>query len=174
MLQSLLIANRSEIACRSILPKRSLGRGTVRRTVEGHAGFGGIYDVRHGPLEIAEHVPGRHPKRRHAMIGQKRIARVVELGLVAPTMRLAIDLDAQPGFGAVEIEHERTRGMLAAKFKSGWSGAELLPKNHLGQRHDAPELARASHRHSRLVQHRACPSTMLRMVPLPQRSLGRV
>src|SRR3546814_18852303 len=55
-------------------------------------------------------------------------------------MREAIDFDRQTNRGAVEIEHIRSRRMLAAKFEPSRALSQLAPKCRFGQAHFAAQL----------------------------------
>ena len=155
------------------LPKFHLGRGTVRRTVEGHTVASLRNDVTDDIVQIAKHVAGRDSHYRDTMLRQKGIAPRIALGPIRAPMNLAIHFHRQPSRRAVKVQHIRPRRMLPPKPQPLGSFAKDAPKNHLGQRHLAPQSPCASHRPAGLRRYPHCPSTMLRMVPLPKHSLGR-
>ena len=173
MIQSLIIANRGTS---SILPELCSGRGTARRSrgVEGQARGRRAQDMRHHRVEFAQHISRRDAQCLDSVFGKKRVSPRISRSLRLETMSLAIDFDAQTGFGAVEIENVRPRRMLATKFQPVRASTKLRPQGHFGERERAAKLACSSNRLARFAQHSACPSTMLCMVPLPKPSLGRI
>ncbi len=155
------------------LPKFHLGRGTVRRTVEGQAIASLSDDIANDAVQIAKHLAGRNTQDGHAMLREKRIAPRVPLRPVSPLMGFPIDLHRKLCRRAVEVEHIRPRRMLPAKTQAFRPLAQDTPQHDLRQRQVAPEMSRSSYRPARLRRYSHRPSTMLRMVPLPKHSLGR-
>ncbi len=156
------------------LPKFHLGRGTVRRTVEGQAIASLHHDIANDMIQIAKHVTRRDPQNRNAVLSQKRIAPGIPLRSVATPMHLAVNFDRQPRRRTVEVQHIRPRRMLSAKPQPLGPIAQHAPQCDLGQRHVPPQSARSPHRPARLRRYPHRPSTMaIAMVPLPKHSLGR-
>ena len=155
------------------LPKFHLGRGTVRRTVEGQAIASLHNDITNDMIQIAKHVTRRDPQNRHAMLAQKSIPPNIPLRPVPALMSLAIHLDRQARRRAIEVEHIGPSRMLPAKPQAFGPLAQNAPEQDLGQRHVPPQSPCASHRPARLRRYSHRPSTMLRMVPLPKQGLGR-
>ena len=176
MITSLLITNRGEIALPSILPELCSGRGTARhrRGVEGRARRRLAKNVPHHGVEIAKDIARGDAQRFDAVCGEQGVPPGISRGPILEAMRLAIDFDAQPRLGAVEIEDIRTRRMLATKFQPVRAGAKLCPQGNFGKREGAAQCSRSSNCLARFAQHSVCPSTMLCMVPLPKQSLGRI
>src|SRR5213082_2438703 len=92
-------------------------------------------------------------------------------------MRLAIHFDCQSCIAAEEVDDIRPGGMLSPKFESVGTLSKPMPENHFWQRHLASKLARALRRArsclgGNILQHD--PSTVLRTVPLPETSSGRI
>lgn len=176
MLKGLLIANRGEISCPSILPELVSGRGTARRSrgVEGRALCCDMQDVCHHGVEIAQDIARGDPERLDVMRRQNRIPPFIALRPIAKFMRHAINFDAQANLGAVEIKDIGTGRMLATKLQSIRSRSQLRPQSDFGQAQLAAKSARAFYGLARFAQHRPRPSTMLCMVPLTKPSLGKI
>ena len=158
----------------SILPKFHLGRGTVRRTVEGHAIASLRDNVTDNAVQIAKHFASGDAQHGHPMPGQKRIATSIPLRPVATLVSFAIHLDRQPRRRAIEIQHISPRRMLSSKAQPLGPLAQDTPQHDLRQRHIPPHSPCASHRPARLRRYSHRPSTIAdAMVPLPKHSLGR-
>ncbi|GAM00255.1 hypothetical protein SP5_026_00030 [Sphingomonas parapaucimobilis NBRC 15100] len=156
------------------LPKLRLGRGTVRRTVEGQAVASLCDDVTDDAIQIAKYVSGRDAQDGDPMLRQNRIAPSIPLGSIPAFVNLAIDLDGQPRRRAVEVQHIRPRRMLPAKPQPFGPLAEDAPQHDLGQRQITPESTRFLNRPAWLRRYSHRPSTIAgAMVPLPKHSLGR-
>ena len=108
------------------------------------------------------------------MHGKQRIPFLITQRLVDPVMTVAVDFDARPSASTIEVEREETCGVLMSELKSVRPLAQFLPEQHLRQRHLAAQASCVPNSLRRLFQYRACPFTMLRMVPLPKTSLGRI
>jgi hypothetical protein len=94
-------------------------------------------------------------------------------------MRFPVDLNRQPCVAAEEVEHIGPGGVLPAKLEAARSSPKPMPEDHLRKGHLAPQMPRISRRaRSRLwreiLQHWRHPSTVLRTVPLPEASSGRI
>ena len=96
-------------------------------------------------------------------------------------VRETIDLNRKSDGRAVKVEDVATCRMLASEFEAAWACAQLAPQNRLWQAHFAAQLAGELERGAWASDHRRgfraiirvsgitrlCPSTILRMVPLP-------
>ena len=156
------------------LPKFNLGRGTVRRTVEGQAIASPRDDVTHDAIQIAKHIPSGYVQNRHSMLAQKCVAPSIPLRPITTPVNLAIDLDGQPRRRAVEVQHIGPRRMLPTKPQAVGTLAKDAPQHDLGQCQFASQSSRFPNRPARLCRYSHRPSTMATaMVPLPKHSLGR-
>jgi hypothetical protein len=127
----------------------------------------------HDRIKLPQNIDGLNSDRLDAMVGQQRVTLFVADRLIDPVVRVTIDFDAKPRSRAIEVEGKQPGRMLMAKLELKGAFPQLLPKQNLRKRHLASQPLRAFHSRRRFLQHRACPSTMLRMVPLPKTSLGR-
>ena len=164
----------------SILPQLRWGRGTIRRTVEGRAPARVVGDQSQDTLEIPQYFRRWNPHRHNAIGSQPLIASFIPLRPGTAFMRLPVHLDAQLRTVAVEIERIRSGRMLFAPVESPSTATKLLPQKHLGKGKRTPQRSGPAIRFARAFQHAArsrsscaTPSTMLRMVPLPETSSGR-
>ena len=164
-----------------ILPRRSRGRGTVRRTVEARALARVKADIRQHPLQIPQHLGRRNPQRSDALFHDPRVAPYVTRRPRSTVVRLPIHLDAKLGGVAIEVERVGPRRMLLAPMEARLPPPKLLPQQNFRKAHLAPEsfgLAlgfSCSYEHETRSRPRfARPSTMLRMVPLPQQAGGGI
>ena len=163
-----------------ILPRRSRGRGTVRRTVEGRALARVSFDEGKNALDVPEHFSRRDADRQNLVGRHPGITAGIPNSTTAALMRLAIYLHAQLCSITVEIQRVRTRGMLLAPVKPRLLLSQLLPKQHLRHAHRASKFARSAIGSAGAFEHLfrflprlwRGPSTMLRMVPLPQQAGG--
>ena len=162
----------------SILPKCGLGRGTARqcRVVEGQVltFMRCRNNMNDSAIQIGQNVARRDPQRRNAMVGKHSIAPHIKSRLVTTIMRLAINFNAQPPLRTIEIKHERSGGMLTAKAQAIWPFSQFLPQYDFWQAHVAAQCPRALDCFRWFFEHYLNPSTMLRMVPLPMASMGRI
>ena len=138
-----------------------MGRGTARRAVEGQCGA----EKAIGNLDgIPQHVRGRNANQDKPALAQESLASFVPNGSIAVEVARPIDLDRELCRRTIEIEDIRTDGMLASKFDAV-RVSKMLPKQDLGQAHLAAERTGSAYR--------ICPSTSLRLVPLPTLGVGR-
>ena len=180
MIKSLFIANRGRIAC-SILPELASGRGTARRSrvVEGQARRCFVDDPAKHRIGISKHLNSGNSQRLDAGRTKPGVARLVPLGPISARVRFAVDLERESGIAAEEIEHERSSGMLAAELQPGRTLPQPMPERNFWEGHlatQAPGIAcrpRASLWRD-VLEHWLDPATMLRMVPLPETSSGRI
>ena len=103
-----------------LAPVRSspLGRGTSAAWWRGlpasPAGAERFADQPFGDrVRVAKHVNGRHADHADAVRGQPGIAALVRAHLVEVTVACAVDLDAEAGALAVEVEDVRAERVLA-------------------------------------------------------------
>ena len=181
MIPSFLNANCGEIALRSILPELVSGRGTARRSrvVEGQACARCVDYTLGASVGIAQDLSGGNPQRRDPSLGKEGIAFRIALRPVAHVVRDTIDLDPQPCIAAIKVEDEIVTAVLATKLEAIGAGLKHAPQQNFGQRHFPAQLARFANGSGgrfwrNIFQHRKNPSTMLRMVPLPETSSGRI
>ena len=155
-----------------ILP--GTGRGTARRVVEGQARPAGRNNEIYDRAQVGQYVAGGYPQDVHELASQPPVPIRVPLGLVSAIMRLAVDLDRERGVEAIEVEYIGAGGMLPSELDAGGALAQFAPQQNLGQSHGPAQFARLFHCSRWSRQHHASPSTMLRMVPLPETSSGRI
>ena len=156
------------------------GRGTARRSrvVEGQA-RGSLGDnASNNHVQILKHIGRRNTHRRDPAIGKPVVADIITGRLLPPRMRLAIDFDRQPRVAAVKIQRVGARRVLAAELQTTRSSAQRLSQQHFRQSHRLPQSARLTDRPRfclwrDILERNGHPSTMLRMVPLPETSSGR-
>ena len=164
---------------RSILPELASGRGTSRRSrmVEGQASLRLVDNPAKDRVRIFEDIGGRNTQCLDSSGPQALVPNVIPPGPVAARMRLPVHFDRQPRVGAEKIQHIGSGRMLASKLQAIRALSKPMPDDDLGQSHLATKLACAA-RGSRLrlwcdvFQH--FPSTVLRTVPLPETSSGRI
>jgi len=165
----------------SFLPELVSGRGTTRhrRVVEGQPRTCSYDNMAYYALNISEYVYRRYSQCRDTSRCEPSISTSIALRPVSTAVRFAIDLDRQPRITAIEVETKLFPcRALSPKFQVAGPLSQLLPKQNFWQRHLATEPTRLSNRlHLSLrcdvSEHSPCPSTMLRMVPLPEPSSGR-
>lgn len=168
------------VAPSSFLPELVSGRGTVRRTVEGHALPRVFADGAHHAFDASEHFSRGYSQGENAVRCQPGVTSGISSGPASPLMRFAIDFDAKLRRIAVEIKRIYPCRMLTAAAMAGSVPSELLPKHDFGKRHLpslrfglSPRLSCALEYGFWPLPRFARPSTMLCMVPLPQQSWGR-
>lgn len=130
--------------------------------------------MRHYSVEIVQDIPSGDPQGLDSMLREQSIATGVSFRALFKAMRFAIDFDAQPRFGAVEIKNVGSCGMLAPKLESVRTRPKVLPQCDFGEREGSAKPACSSDGLAWFAQHGACPPTMFHMVPLPKTSLGRI
>src|SRR3546814_17511172 len=79
----------------------------------------------------------------------------------------SIHLDRQPHGRTIEIQNIDTRRVLAPKLEAVWPPPQQAPEHPLGKAHFAAQFSGELERVAWAGDHRGCPSTILRMVPLP-------
>jgi len=165
----------------SILPELVSGRGTARqsRVVEGQSGAGSGYDGHCSGIAITQDVGRADANRLYARLKEPAITRFVSLWPKAVFMRATVNLDGKSRVAAVEVDNVGAARMLASKFHALWARAQHTPQQHLRQAHRTSKSSRLRDGTgfslwSRIAKHKDYPSTMLRMVPLPETSSGRI
>ncbi len=98
-----------------------------------------LRDERQDRLEVAQNLLCGDSNRLYPLLHQQPIPPLIALWVPAHVVGLAVDLDAEPGLQAVEIQHIRSRRMLASEFVPAGAGAKDAPKQHLGKRHHLSE-----------------------------------
>ena len=164
-----------------ILPELVSGRGTSRRSrmVEGQACRGFVnYPSKHR-VRIVQNVARCDAQRPDPDRFEPSISCPVTDRLIASRVSYAIDFDGQPRVSAKEINDVRTARMLTAKLEATRSLTQPTPENYFRKTHLSPKLAcfdrRAGASFRRDVfEHPLFPSTVLRTVPLPETSSGRI
>ena len=90
---------------------RSMGRGTIRRMVEGEAPLLNSGDDR---LRTIYRVAHRDTHRLDTARRQPKVANAITRGSIAQVMRRTIDFDRQSGLRTIEVQHIRADRMLAS------------------------------------------------------------
>jgi hypothetical protein len=163
-----------------ILPELASGRGTARRSrvVEGQAHSRASDDVSKDCVDILEDLPRGYPEGVDFSSGKPGVARCIPPRPISKGVGFPIDFDREPGIAAEEVENIGPAWMLSAELHSLRLMSQALPKNHLRQGHRLPKdpcvlNAVGSRFGCNIFEHPEGPSTMLRMVPLPETSSGR-
>jgi hypothetical protein len=162
-----------------ILPELGSGRGTARRSrvVEGQARRRFVNNPPQHRVRVVEHGSCRNTQRLNSNRLQPFVTRGISLRTVAARMGLTVDLHGKPGIAAEKIEHISACRMQPAELQPGRALAEPMPEDHFGKGHLTPQPARVgcgtrSRLRCDVFEHG--PSTVLRTVPLPETSSGRI
>ena len=165
----------------SFLPELVSGRGTARRSrvVEGQACSRRIDDIRRAGFSIAHYIGSWNAKRFDSGRREEGIPPCVAAWPVAHIVRDTIDLDAQSCIAAIEIENEIITTVLTSEFEAIGARLKYAPQQHFRKRHLSAQSAgfpngAGGRFRCNIPEHRIHPSTMLRMVPLPETSSGRI
>jgi hypothetical protein len=165
----------------SILPELVSGRGTARRSrvVEGQPQDRLRDNSAHYGIKVRKHLASRDSQSLDSSGTEPRVSRGVSLGSTATVMRFSVELDGEPRIAAEEVEIVRPGRMLASELQTCGSGSKHLPEEHFREAHFAAQAACLPNRSSSaswrdVLEHGVGPSTMLRMVPLPETSSGRI
>jgi hypothetical protein len=147
--------------------------------VEGQAQDRFCHDPAHHAIEVRQHLPSRDSHRFDTRSSEPAVSRGVAGGTVSPLMGFAVDLYRKACIAAEEVEVVRAGRMLASEFQACRSGSKHLPEENFRKAQFSAEAARLSNGSSSaarrdVLEHCGCPSTMLRMVPLPETSSGRI
>jgi hypothetical protein len=164
----------------SVLPELVSGRGTAQRSgvVEGQARRCFIDDPAENRIGTFENVSGRNGQCLDPGFAEPIVSCLIALRSMSARMSLAIDFDRQASVAAEEIKHEGTSRMLPPELQSGGTLPQPMPQENFRETHLPAQVsslaAGACARIGRdILKRRLYPSTMLRMVPLPQTSSGR-
>ena len=163
-----------------VLPELASGRGTARqrRVVEGQSCSSRSNDRIENRPDVTKNFRRRYPEGLYSGGSHPPVASRVSAGSVAAIMDLAVNFDRQTGIAAEKVQDVGAAGMLAAKLQAVRPLSQRLPEHDLGKGHFATQPAcRADASLSSFrcdVLKHFCPSTMLRMVPLPEPSSGRI
>ncbi len=96
-----------------------MGRGTVPAKagmVEGDLPQAAPHKHFRHIIRRFQHLSRRYPHDGNPLLRQPRVALQISHRPVAPVMGNPVDLDAQLGLGAIEIQHIGPDRMLAAEF----------------------------------------------------------
>ncbi len=148
--------------------------------VEGHGPLSGrcqpfptnLHHPRHDCALVLHHKPGRYPGRCHTSAPQPARPSLIFAGLKHRVMNPAINFNRQLGCRAIEVEYVVACCVLPPELEPAGPLPQFAPQQAFGQRHLTPQLAGLLYRISPSGEMTGCPSTMLRMVPLPRR--GRI
>ncbi len=107
-----------------------MGRGTVRKTVEGvgrKRGDGGGRTI-----GIVQHGGGHDADDVMAITAEKGIAVGIAHRSIAAPVRFAVDLDRGAGGAAIQVDDTMADRMLPTEFEAGLMALQPLPQKHLG------------------------------------------
>ncbi|KTE22068.1 hypothetical protein ATE67_05430 [Sphingopyxis sp. H050] len=122
---------------------------------------------RHRTLQICHDGRCRYTQRCDMLRLQKaRPSSIVSHGMLA-VMCQSVDLDSKAHRRAIEIENIDACRMLAPEFETFRSLPQDTPKHPFGEAHFAAQFACTFQCVAGAGNHGMCPSTILRMVPLP-------
>ena len=102
-----------------------MGRGTVRRTVEGNCAT--IEQIDNHRVRAAQDLHRRHSNRHDVLFLKPSVPSCVALRPIAKFMCHAIYFDRDAGSGRVEIEHIGPDRMLATKLYTARPCSKPLP-----------------------------------------------
>jgi hypothetical protein len=162
------------------LPELASGRGTSRRSrmVEGQPRNRLRQGSADDRIDITKHFRRGNPEGLNTGSEKPGIPRFITSRPVASGVRFPIYFHREARIAAEEIEDERAGRVLASKFQPARPVTQRSPKKGFGQAHLGAERARSLHGSRRsfrcnVLEH-SRPSTMLRMVPHPETSSGRI
>lgn len=115
-----------------------MGRGTIRRIVEGAQAIGQSGNGLRRCRRIFQNVTRCYPHNLPSFFVQYPIPSRVMRGPVFHIMRYPIDLDKQAYLDTREIGDIIYHRKLTSKFQSCPLAAQLTPQKHFRQRHFAP------------------------------------
>ena len=132
-----------------------MGRGTIRRMVEGvrHQRGDPFYD----PIDVAQHIRRRNAKHSVPAVRQERVSPLVARWTVTSIVSLAVDFNDQTCLAHIKIDDVRPDRMLPSDLHSDLAATQPLPDHYLRQAHLPSQLARGID--LRLAQ-RDAPSTI--------------
>jgi len=164
-----------------ILPELVSGRGTIRhrRMVEGQARACGSHDGFGYAVRVAQHLSGSDTKCLNSRRPELIIADYVSPRPIFSVVCDAIYLDSETRIATIKVQNERPARMLASKFEAQRISPQCAPQQNFGKAHfftKAPRIANDFWRRfwRNVFEHLHHPSTILRMVPLPESSSGRI
>ncbi len=137
------------------------GRGTTRRVVEGQA-LHVLDDRRNDSFRASQNLGSGNPEDGYTARRQPPIPRLIALRTITAAVRFAVDFHREPQGSAIEVEHIGSGGMLSSKLMSARTFSKFAPQQTFRQAQFATKFSRVAYGRSWSVQHRACPSTMLR------------
>ncbi len=110
-----------------------MGRGTVRRTVEGCARCTGGNDCGYDVIDGSKHFTRRNAERLEPQRFQFDVSLGIPRRPVAAIMRLAVNLDRQARRQTGKVEAVRTNRMLPAEPIAPGSQPQGTPQHDLGR-----------------------------------------
>src|SRR5690348_1226013 len=116
-----------------------MGRGTVRRMVEG--AYHLRSDIRKGAFQIFHYVTCDQPQDAIAAFGHVAVAGHVPAGPIAKIVAGAIHLNNDSGRGNVKIRRVRTDWMLPENLESKLLAAKLAPEQNFRRTQALAQLA---------------------------------
>ncbi|KRA81420.1 hypothetical protein ASD76_12775 [Altererythrobacter sp. Root672] len=146
--------------------------------MEGQASTRKLNERLHRRIAVTQHIARWNSDRFNAHPIEPQVTPAIErraLGIVAG---IPIHLNRKPGVAAKEVEHERPGWVLATELEPVGTLAKPLPQENFRQRYglaQAPGCANAASFRFRCYAFEHAvnpPSTMLRMVPLPEQARG--
>jgi len=139
-----------------------------------------LCNIGNNAFEAPQHIGCRNAQGENAMRRKPRIAALIPRWPVTAIMRFTVHFDAQLRLVTIKVERESSGGMLLSPMMARLFSAQFFPQQYFGQRHFPAQFARLADRFAgslehclRLLSRFTRPSTMLRMVPLPEASSGR-
>jgi len=145
----------------------------MRSMVEGNCARGAGVDnpLNHG-IRVSRYVGSGNAQQANSLAGKPLLAGRIQCRPVAYVMSNAVNFDGQPCFAAEEVEHVGSSGVLATEFQASGSKRKPSPEDNFRRAHRASKFARLLYGSWWSSQHGLFPSTMLRMVPLPEQARG--
>ena len=113
-----------------------MGRGTIRRMVEGK--YATLDDHRNHGFEVVKDITRGYSQDRYALLGNPRVPDHIAFMVRAHLMRDSVDFDREARLRAVEIEDVASQRMLATEFYAAGSASQDRPEFHLRERHVSP------------------------------------
>jgi len=106
-----------------------MGRGTIRRMVEGVRHL--LDDKPQCTIQVLHHVRGHQAYNPKAALAHVSVTSMVALWTVAIVMRRAVNFENKTGLADKEISDVGPDGMLPPNLEAKLAAAKLIPKQHL-------------------------------------------
>src|SRR5690606_34245525 len=103
-------------------------------------------NARHHAFKVAENLRGGNAQRSIAFLEQSRVVLGVTLRARREIVRVAVHLDAKPGFQAAEVHRKSPERMLLPELESARPRPQRRPEQPLGRRHLLAQLSRHTDR----------------------------